>query len=175
MRHHPTCLRQNWYLDSPCTCPDGWPRARNVGPGWQGVLAWLLFCLVAAAVSMAVILAFRPVLARADAGEADRSADYEAQDHRAAGDGCVIWSLTEPCVPIPAGMQRDVVQVAQCESRWDTNAVGRLGELGVLQLHPLHRHGMAAQGLDYAREPDRIAWATRMWQAGSWSAWACRP
>ena len=117
----------------------------------------------------------------ADDGEVDRSAEYRAQDHDGVGgsvDGCAIYDLElslSNCVPIPAAMVPGTVAVVQCESRWDTAAVGRLGERGIWQIHPIHRGAMAVGGLDYGSEHDRTIWAVNLWQQRGWTPWSCEP
>ena len=68
-------------------------------------------------------------------------------------------------------MQRKVVGVIQCESEWDTAKVGALGERGLLQLHPVHADAMAAHGLDYENEGDRLIWARALFGWHGWGPW----
>ena len=103
--------------------------------------------------------------------EESRTAEYEGQDHTAKGDGCLIFALDQECLPIQEAMQRDVVRVFQCESRWDVNAVGALGERGIAQIHPRHAEGMAREGLDYESERDRLIWARALWGWHAWAPW----
>lgn len=107
--------------------------------------------------------------------------DYDQQLHQGATvptdnlDGCTVAELEEACVAIPAAMFRTVRLVADCESKWNPAAVGKLGERGLLQLHPTHRAAMSKAGLDYGQEVDRWKWAVRMWEGNGWRAWSCRP
>ena len=110
---------------------------------------------------------------------------YDAQAHQGAiapaGDGCVIYDLERPCMPIPAGMQAGVRSVwLECEvkgwwSRWATpaDAVSRTGDYGMSQLSRIHAPAMAGAGLDFWQEEDRIAYAISLWSRSGWAPWSC--
>ncbi len=140
-------------------------------------LGCALTLTLAVLVAGAMYLLLVPVVAQGDDGEEERTREYSEQHHVGAHtgqeDGCVIWAIDALCVPIPAGMARDVVAVAQCESRWDVGAVGAAGEHGLLQVHPIHAGPMARAGLDYGAEGDRLRWAVRMWEGSGWRPWSC--
>lgn len=76
---------------------------------------------------------------------------------------------------VPYRFAVESVGVAQCESRWQSDAVGAAGELGILQVNPIHAPAMAKHGLDFQSAGDRVRWAVRMWEAGGreWGPWAC--
>lgn len=130
------------------------------------------------ALGMLALILLLGTCARAASAEPDvlgsemsRTLEYESQDHRPQGDGCIIWSIEEDCVPIPEAMQRKVVRVIQCESEWDVAKVGALGERGLLQLHPIHAEAMAREGLDYENEGDRLIWARALYVWHGWTPW----
>jgi hypothetical protein len=114
--------------------------------------------------------------------DSDPDDSYTSQTHDGIGgsaDGRIIYDLWERIdgPNIPAAMVPGTVTVIQCESRWDTNAVGAAGELGVLQIHPIHKEAMRSLGLEYNREGDRIEFAVRLWRnsGNSWRSWSCQP
>ena len=85
------------------------------------------------------------------------------------------FAVPDGIVEMPCEMARQVNDVIACESSYDPARVGKLGELGLLQLHPVHRPELAALGLDYDRERDRIQYAVRLWQRSGWQPWSCKP
>ena len=93
--------------------------------------------------------------------------------------GSALWSPGPgggPAVLVPVEFARDAVNVAACESNvaaWD--AVGKQGELGVLQVHPVHFPQMQRLGLDPWLEGDRIKYAVRLWERSGWGQWSCKP
>ena len=90
----------------------------------------------------------------------------------------VIYDLHKPPVYLDRKFAREMVPVAWCESRWGededaTNKVGKLYELGLLQLHPIHSNDMKRLGLDFYSEPDRLHYAELLWKESGWSKWSC--
>ena len=150
-----------------------------MSPFWRSFR--LGFILAHVGIAVGILLYCSARIAGADDGAIDRNTEYSVQHHDGVGgstDGRIIYDLweriTEP--NIPAAMVPGTVAVIQCESRWDTTVVGAAGERGVLQIHPIHRGAMAAVGLDYESEHDRIIWAVRLWQRRGWSpTWSCAP
>ena len=63
----------------------------------------------------------------------------------------------------------EATEVSFCESSWRTDAVGALGEWGLLQIHPIHQlprvRGAEAQ----------LRQAYGLWQRDGWGAWSCKP
>lgn len=91
-------------------------------------------------------------------------------------EACFVVDLDAPCVPMPLAMARDINPPALARDDRDVHAVGKLGELGWLQLHPVHAAAMRAAGLNHSRERDRIAYAVLLWErTGSWREWSCKP
>lgn len=90
-------------------------------------------------------------------------------------EACFSESLTGVfCVPgSTLSWGAEVMAVAQCESGFRSEAVGALGERGALQIHPIHRAGMAKRGLDFESERDRFSYAFSMWERSGWSPWSC--
>ena len=86
-----------------------------------------------------------------------------------------VWSLELPAAPLPEAMAQKAYAVWWCESRMDDGAVGRAGERGVAQLHPIHAAEMERAGLDYDSGWDRLTWAIRLWERHGWGPWSCKP
>lgn len=93
----------------------------------------------------------------------------------ASGTVPYIVALDRPALMVPMAWAEHAGAVIQCESRWDTNAVGSAGELGLLQIHPIHETGMRRQGLDWHTEVDRVKYAVTLWSRQGWSPWSCKP
>jgi hypothetical protein len=90
--------------------------------------------------------------------------------------GCTVHTLDAPCMELPEGMAAGVSAVVECESHFNPNAVGKLGERGLLQLHPRHAEPMAVlYGLDWTVEADRWEYARALWTWHGWGPWSCRP
>lgn len=71
----------------------------------------------------------------------------------------------------PASEIETVVRVAECESGLRPWEVGAAGEVGVLQIHPIHRELHARYDL---RDPvQNMAAGLEVWQASGWGAWSC--
>ncbi len=86
----------------------------------------------------------------------------------------VVGSTVNERIIAPGDFGHDFLPVAWCESRYDTNAVGLLGELGQLQVMPTyHQQPMEMAGLSIYVERDRILWSIRLWRAYSWRPWSC--
>jgi hypothetical protein len=68
-------------------------------------------------------------------------------------------------------------QLVQCESRWDRWAVGRAGERGLFQIHPVHKGLIASMGYTWDEmfdaEPNiRVAVEIRRRQGlRAWTCW----
>ena len=93
--------------------------------------------------------------------------------------GYVVWAPggAGKGVLVPTQFAREAVQIAACESGANgPSAVGDHGlALGALQVRrDYHAADMAAAGLDYEQESDRISWSVRLWQRTRWAHWSCR-
>lgn len=96
-----------------------------------------------------------------------------------------VYSLTAPAIDMPAEMARDVAAVwLGCEVRGAAQtpytdlaaAINPVsGTRGQTQLHPIHREGMAARGLNFESEHDRIVYSVLIWEQQGWMPWACAP
>ena len=64
--------------------------------------------------------------------------------------------------------------VMACESQFRMDAVGAAGELGLLQIHPIHQKRMEDMGLDFTKENDRVVFANALWQEQGWRPWSCQ-
>ena len=87
----------------------------------------------------------------------------------------VLWSngMDGPPTLVPERFARDAVGIVSCESGGDSEVVGPAGELGRLQIHPIHFPGMKRLRLDPAYEPDRVRYAVLLWTAQGWEPWSC--
>lgn len=97
----------------------------------------------------------------------------------AAADASLVWftwSDGEAPIIAPAAWAEWAYEVGSCESGWNPDAVGNLGERGILQLSVRQQEQMARAGMDPGYEPDRLAWAISLW---GWSGetwrrhWSC--
>lgn len=71
----------------------------------------------------------------------------------------------------PEGSISTVVRIARCESSFRTGAVGAAGEVGLMQIHPVHRDLHARYNL---YDPVQNLRAAREVHAGAgWRAWSC--
>lgn len=90
---------------------------------------------------------------------------------------CFVYALDRPlaCVDAPAGWAAQALAIGECESHWRTEAVGEAGELGILQIHPIHFPRMVLMGLDLQFEPDRLKYAFWLWESSgrSFRQWSC--
>ena len=94
-----------------------------------------------------------------------------------------VYSLTQHPVDMPMGMRDRIVQVfMECEVREAVFASGgspqdavnpASGASGFAQIHPIHRKGMRAMGLDYNSEQDRLYFAAYLWEQQGWEPWEC--
>lgn len=66
---------------------------------------------------------------------------------------------------------QQVYNVVQCESHFDPNAVGKLGELGLVQIFRKYHLEVTPEE---AQDPDwALPWMLRQWKAGHASEWSC--
>lgn len=110
---------------------------------------------------------------------------YDQQMHQGGAvpadglDGCVVADLEEGCVPIPAAMFRGIGRVQNCESGGWWSKAATPGHLispnglyyGSLQLDKRHGVAMAAAGLDWESDADRVRWGVLLWERWGWSLW----
>ena len=73
----------------------------------------------------------------------------------------------------------ELVAVAWCESRFYSDRVGAAGELGPMQIHPVHRQMVAEMGYAWSEVADplvNLVIAHRVFlDAGGWRPWSCKP
>jgi len=73
----------------------------------------------------------------------------------------------------------ELAAVAWCESRFYSDRVGQAGELGPLQIHPVHRELVASLGFTWSEVSDpmvNLIVARRVFlDAGGWGPWSCKP
>lgn len=73
----------------------------------------------------------------------------------------------------PASTEGAAIRVARCESRLDRFAVGRAGERGLFQIHPIHFSWAQPRRLFDPVWNSRIAY--RLSRGGTtWRHWSCR-
>lgn len=94
-----------------------------------------------------------------------------------------------PEAPVAPGELADLVcsfswdcqtakRVIACESSWNPQAVGRVGERGLAQVHPVHRERIAAMGYSWDDMFDprvnlEVAWSIYVDAGHSWRPWTC--
>ena len=95
-------------------------------------------------------------------------------------DGDQPWATHEGVVCLRSGYVRFIEQVAPCESKYGLVihpglAVGDHGQSkGTMQIHrPSHEKAMAAAGLDYEREQDRLLWGQHLYLTDGPRHWSC--
>lgn len=69
------------------------------------------------------------------------------------------WDQAEPAVAVPTDFARILYRLIQCESRWDRWKIGANGELGLVQIHPIHFRKMRNLGLEPTEELHRLVYA----------------
>lgn len=107
-------------------------------------------------------------------GHADAVITYEPGIYeQALEDGYGIVGFPGDLRVVPEDFAEGFLAVAECESGYDTNAVGALGELGILQILPLNFPWMRRLVWNPYSESDRIAFAAYYWQIAGWSPWSC--
>lgn len=84
-----------------------------------------------------------------------------------------IYDLRAPAISMPREMAEGAFNVIACESKWDTNAIGKAGEKGLLQIHPIHARNMGYMA--FGNEQARFEYAVSLWKVGGWNAWSCTP
>ena len=109
----------------------------------------------------------------------ERAAQAEAQADACPDMGCRRHHL-EPIFReawTTTGEDHAVNRVIPCESRWRRQAVGRAGERGTLQLHPVHRKrwesmGYSADDMHHVVPNTRVA--ESIYRESGWGPWSCR-
>lgn len=92
-----------------------------------------------------------------------------------------------PEAPVAPGELADLVcsfswdcqtakRVIACESTWNPQAVGRAGERGLAQVHPIHRQRIEAMGFTWDDMFDPVSNLTvahALWSEQGWRPWSC--
>lgn len=79
-------------------------------------------------------------------------------------------------VMMPYDMWLGISHVVWCESKDDPDRIGRAGELGRLQIHPIHFDRMLSWELDPWSEHDRNLYGVYLYTRSGWAPWvACQP
>ena len=95
-----------------------------------------------------------------------RAVDQEARAHGVSSSVAIRQVF-------PSATEDAAIRVARCESRLNRWAVGRAGERGLFQIHPIHFYWMDERRLFDPVYNARIAY--RLSRGGtSWRHWACR-
>lgn len=112
-------------------------RRRSPVPRW-----WLALLFVAAAAAAPWLTRATPAIA-----EPEVAVDLFA------------WDALEPAVAVPTDFAQVLYRLIQCESRWDRWRIGAEGELGLVQIHPVHFRRMRKLGLEPNEELHRLIYA----------------
>lgn len=77
----------------------------------------------------------------------------------------------------PEGEIPAAIDVAGCESDWRPDALGKHGERGLFQIHPMnsHRFELAGVTLDAEDPFHNAAAALAIWELYGWEPWTCQP
>lgn len=81
-------------------------------------------------------------------------------------------------VHFPASQIGNVCSVMDCESEGFAGAVGKAGERGLMQIHPVNRPALRLAGLTWGSmfEPDsNLRFAASLWRERGWGPWTCQP
>ena len=87
-----------------------------------------------------------------------------------------VVSLDGPVIEVPEAWADKAGQVAMCETgfRWPA-PVGKAGERGSWQIHPIHFPRMTGLGLDTDSPVDLARYTVMLWERKGWQPWSCRP
>ena len=129
------------------------------------ILLWLLVLLGV------MWLETRPALADGEEGAELPSA--RVAQHGPPLTVLLVGDREQPAVEVPVEFAVQALPILQCESGWRSEAVGLLGELGIAQIHPIHRAEMAGLGLDFYSEHDRLLFAVILQERRGWAPWSC--
>lgn len=67
-----------------------------------------------------------------------------------------------------------MASLGRYESSFDPGDIGAAGELGMLQVHPIHRHSMSRAGLQFGNREDELAFACILYRSEGLRPWAVR-
>lgn len=65
------------------------------------------------------------------------------------------------------------LRIVQCESGWDSQAVGRHGERGLFQISPIHAWRWPTFWSEWMIPEVNVRWAYELWAEQGWGIWAC--
>lgn len=77
---------------------------------------------------------------------------------------------------IPEAWLRQAVTVMLCESKANPHAIGSSQEVGLLQIHPIHKQRVEAMGYtwDQMYQPvPNVLVAYAIWNEQGWAPWSC--
>lgn len=78
----------------------------------------------------------------------------------------------------PDNTEQQALKIAQCESNFDENAVGPLGELGLFQIYyKYHRKNLDKLGFvkdDLYNPVVSTTYALELFKEAGWKPWTCR-
>lgn len=67
----------------------------------------------------------------------------------------------------------NAIKVAKCESNLDNSAIGKAGEIGIFQIHPVHFKAVESLGLDLRNAEMNIIYSRILYDRNGWRDWSC--
>lgn len=77
----------------------------------------------------------------------------------------------------PDDTEDQALAVFRCESHLNPDALGKLGERGIAQIHPVHRDMVRRMGFSWDQmfdARDNVTVALDIFEAQGWGPWSCR-
>lgn len=77
----------------------------------------------------------------------------------------------------PDDTEDQALKVFTCESHLNPDALGKLGERGIAQIHPVHRDMVRRMGFSWDQmfdARDNVTVALDIFEASGWKPWSCR-
>ena len=143
-----------------------------------------MFAAVCAAIVLWFMSAVRPVEGFSPDADWQGSGNTETvitpelgYYEQALEDGLGVVGYPGALLVVPGEFARGFLAVAECESGYNPQAVGALGELGILQVHPVHMQLVTRLGYYWeqmAEAAPNIVVAAWIWSyTESWASWSC--
>ena len=132
-------------------------------------LSWVVILLVA---WLMVSEAMRVQASGPDADFKD-SATSISYDQLVDGFGYGVITVDGETLIVPAEFAQGYLPLSWCESRYESSAVGALGELGTTQILPSNFPWMRRLGWNPYIEHDRLEFSVYYWRFARWQPWSC--
>jgi len=70
-------------------------------------------------------------------------------------------------------VEEEARKIARCESNFNNSAIGKAGEIGVFQIHPVHFKEVESLKLDLHTLEGNFAYSRILYSRESWQPWSC--